>query len=92
MTPESENPEQDRTAAAREKLANADETRAEQAAAQAARAKWTPTPTQEECDLVAMGASIDEVGHADDGSGPDPHQTRAMWPAKRPPGDGYETR
>jgi hypothetical protein len=85
MTPESEN-EQNRTAAARDKLAKAGEAQAERAAQAAERAKWRPTPTQEECDLVAMGASIDEVGHADDGSGPDPYAQTRVW--KRPADDG----
>lgn len=59
--------------------------RAEQEAAAIAMNAWRPTPTQEECDLVAMGVPIDQVGHKDDGSGPDPHEVarREQWPKKR---------
>jgi hypothetical protein len=87
MTEESE---KDTEAQAREKLEKDKETRAQQAAEIEARNNWRPTPTQEEADLVAMGVPVDQVGHKDDGSGPDPH-TRAMWPAKKP-GGGYESR
>jgi hypothetical protein len=61
------------------------------------RPRGKPTPTQEEADLRAMGVPHGEVGHADDGSGPDPHvernkeRTREMRP-ERKPGQGYETR
>jgi hypothetical protein len=79
--------------AARDKLAKATEARTEQAERMAARGKWKPTPTQEECDLVAMGVPVDKVGHAPSGAGPDPNyeHSRAMWPARKP-GVGYETR
>jgi hypothetical protein len=62
--------------------------RSEQEAAAIAMNAWRPTPTQEECDLVAMGVPIDEVGHKDDGSGPDPHEVarREHWPKKREEG------
>jgi hypothetical protein len=78
---------------AREKLAKENEARAAQAEKMAARAKWKPTPTTEECDLVAMGVPVDKVGHAPSGAGPDPNyeRSRAMWPARKP-GAGYETR
>jgi hypothetical protein len=71
---------QPRAQAAQDKLAQAKAQRAEQTQALRARGKWRPTPTQEECDLVAMGCSVDEVGHAPDGSPPDPYSTRNMWP------------
>jgi len=45
----------------------------------AERSKGKPTPTQEENDLAMHGAHILE--HEDDGSGPDPYQTRQMEPA-----------
>lgn len=62
--------------------------RAEQEAAASARANWRPTPTQEEADLVAMGVPVDQVGHKDDGSGPDPHEVarQEQWPKKREDG------
>lgn len=84
---------EDAEKAARERLAKQNEARAEQAEKMKARDKWHATPTQEECDLAALGVPVDQVGKKDDGSGPDPHaQTRAMWPAKRPEAGGYETR
>ena len=51
------------------------------------RTKGKPTPTQEENDLAAHGAHFLE--HEDDGSGPDPFNTRSM---EAKPGGGYETR
>jgi hypothetical protein len=47
----------------------------------------TPTPTQEEADMTMLGAHILE--HDDDGSGPDPFQTRHLEGGK--PGN-YQTR
>lgn len=98
--------ETDKSAQAREQVDKAAAARAEQVAAQAERANWKPTPTTEECNLVAMGLSVTEVGHAPDGSPPDPNaQARAIWPARRGPDEttremrpaepaerGYETR
>jgi hypothetical protein len=93
--------------AAKDRLAAEAERRAKQSAEMQARNKWRPTPTQEECDLVAMGFTIDQVGKADDGSGPDPHEEhrRTMWPGHQSKeheqtrdmkparhGVGYETR
>jgi hypothetical protein len=57
----------------------------------------TPTPTQEENDLAALGVHTDE--HADDGSGPSPqfkmvntaHETKQSE-AHKPAGGGYSTR
>jgi hypothetical protein len=59
--------------------------RSEQEAAAVAMTAWRPTPTQEECDLVAMGVPISQIKRADDGSGPDPHEVarREHWPKKR---------
>jgi hypothetical protein len=65
----------------------------------AERTKGKPTPTQEENDLHALGASFYE--HETDGSGPDPHQTKQVEAndphqtkqveANKPSG-GYQTR
>jgi hypothetical protein len=78
----------DRTTAGRDKLAAEKALRAQQAARPVGR----PTPTAEECDLIAMGLPISKVGHADDGSGPDPYRTRDMSAGRRPTEKGYETR
>jgi hypothetical protein len=78
----------DRTAAGRDRLAAEKALRAQQAARPVGR----PTPTAEECDLIAMGLPISKVGHADDGSGPDPYRTRNMTAGRRPVDRGYETR
>jgi hypothetical protein len=76
--------------AARDKLAKGNEAREKAQAEMAKRANWKPTPTQEECDLVAMGVPVDKVGHAPSGAGPDPHyeRSRAMWPAARKAAEG----
>ena len=54
----------------------------------------TPTPTQEECDLAALGAPPDK--HADDGSGPSPEFTMVNTANKQSeaskPSGGYQTR
>ena len=62
--------------------------RAEQEAAAIAMTAWRPTPTQEECDLVAMGVPISKVPKADDGSGLDPHEVarQEQWPKKKEEG------
>ena len=52
------------------------------------RTKGKPTPTQEENDLAACGAHIDE--HEDDGSGPDTYNPRYLEGGK--PAGSYETR
>jgi hypothetical protein len=78
----------DRTAAGRDRLAAEKALRAQQAARPVGR----PTPTAEECDLIAMGLPISKVGHADDGSGPDPYRRRDMTAGRRPVDRGYETR
>lgn len=46
------------------------------AAAFETMSKGRPTPTQEENDLAALGATITK--HDDDGSGPDPFVTRNL--------------
>jgi hypothetical protein len=71
--------------AARDKLAKGNEAREKAQAEMAKRGNWKPTPSQEECDLVAMGVPVDKVGHAPSGAGPDPHyeRSRAMWPARK---------
>ena len=75
------------TEAAKKQYA-ADKEAAEQAHAEfAARAKWRPTPTQEELDHTMLGAHI--TMHDDDGSGPEPWNMRALEAAK---GGGYTTR
>lgn len=53
----------------------------------------TPTPTQEENDLAALGVPFDE--HADDGSGPSPQFKTVITrqaEAKPSGGAGYATR
>jgi hypothetical protein len=88
----------DREQAARDKLARGAEAREKAEAEMAKRGNWKPTPTQEECDLVAMGVPVDKVGHAPSGAGPDPHyeRSRAMWPARKhgegAPDEGEHTR
>jgi len=52
------------------------------------RTRGKPTPTQEENDLHALGATFTE--HEDDGSGPDPHLSRHLEAEK--PAGGYQTR
>jgi hypothetical protein len=57
----------------------------------AEQTKGKPTPTQEENDIAALGGHILE--HEDDGSGPDPHQTKSLE-AEKAPGrpQNYQTR
>ena len=74
------------TATAKQTIADDKETRAKQDAQRAA-VQGKPTPTQEENDLVALGAQLDE--HEADGSS-DPYATKQVE-AKRP-GGGYQTR
>jgi hypothetical protein len=66
--------------------------RSEQEAAAIAMNAWRPTPTQEECDLVAMGVPIGKVKHAEDGSPPDQHEVarREHWPKPREEGAPHE--
>ena len=73
---------------AAKKLLAAEKELADQVRAEfAARSKWRPTPTQEEIDHTMLGAHI--TAHDDDGSGPEPWNTRALEAAK---GGGYQTR
>jgi hypothetical protein len=87
----------EQTTAAKKKLAD-DKAAREKAMKEREKAagEITPTPTQEENDLAAMGVPMTE--HADDGSGPDPNvpqdkdaphnkQTEAAKPKA-----GYQTR
>ena len=59
----------DAEAQAREQLAKSNDDKAK-AVEQAYAHQGTPTPTQEENDLAALGVVVDP--HADDGSGPPP--------------------
>ena len=84
MTEYAETPETE----AAKKLYAAEKEAADQARAEfAARSKWRPTPTQDELDHTMLGAHI--TMHDDDGSGPEPWNTRALEAAK---GGGYQTR
>jgi hypothetical protein len=81
----------DVNAEAKEKQAKSAEDKAK-AVEDAYANQGTPTPTQEENDIVALGGSVDP--HADDGSGPSPEMkmtTRQSEPSK-PSGGGYSTR
>lgn len=64
--------------------------REQTAAAPAAAGKGKPTPTQEENDLVMLGAQI--VRHDDDGSGPDPNVVTTRHMEAQPAGAPYQTR
>ena len=81
----------DAETAAKEELAKSNEAKAKSVAD--ASHPSTPTPTQEENDLAALGVHTDE--HADDGSGPSPEmamtKTRQSEPSKQT-GGGYQTR
>ena len=81
----------DVNAEAKEKQAKSAEDKAK-AVEDAYANQGTPTPTQEENDIVALGGSVDP--HADDGSGPPPEMrtmSRQSEPAKQT-GGGYQTR
>lgn len=56
----------------------------------AERARGKPTPTQEELDMSMLGAHILE--HDDDGSGPEPHQTKQLEAERTTRPAGYQTR
>jgi len=83
-------PTDDTTEMAKKRLAEerklSDRSRAEYAE----RSKGKPTPTQEENDLAALGAHILE--HEDDGSGPDPFQTRNLEADKTGQKSSYQTK
>ena len=49
-----------------------------------------PTPTQEECDLAALGVPFET--HEDDGSGPSPELRLVRHSEAKPSGGGYTTR
>jgi hypothetical protein len=81
----------DVNAEAKEKQAKSAEDKAK-SVEEAYANQGTPTPTQEENDIVALGGSVDP--HADDGSGPSPEMkmtTRQSEPSK-PSGGNYQTR
>jgi hypothetical protein len=73
------------TAEAKKVLADDKEVRAKQDAQRAVMAKAKPTPTQEECDLAALGVHVEE--HEEDGS---PLEKKEL-DAKKPAGS-YQTR
>lgn len=85
----------DANAQAKATLAKSNEAKAK-SVEQASAHGGTPTPTQEENDLAALGVHTDE--HADDGSGPSPqfemvntaHTKQSE--ASKPAGGGYQTR
>jgi len=73
---------------AAKKLLAAEKELADQVRAEfAARSKWRPTPTQDELDHTMLGAHI--TMHDDDGSGPEPWNTRALEAGRA---GGYQTR
>jgi hypothetical protein len=74
---------------ARKQLAEEKKLSDQSRAEYAERSKGKPTPTQEENDLAMLGAHILE--HEDDGSGPEPHQTRQLEADKRRPAT-YQTK
>jgi hypothetical protein len=79
-----------KTDAAKEQLGDAKKLRAEQDKQRAEAAKGKPTPTQEENDLIKLGAAPDEL--EDDGSPPDPNNFSKAVEARKPGGAGYQTR
>jgi hypothetical protein len=88
----------DAEAQAKETLAKSNEVKAKSVEDAYAHG-GTPTPTQEENDLAALGVHTDE--HADDGSGPSPqfemvntaHEKKTKQSeANKPAGGGYQTR
>jgi hypothetical protein len=85
----------DATAQAKEQLAKSNEAKAKSVEDVYAHG-GTPTPTQEENDLAALGFTTDE--HADDGSGPSPEfkmvntARTKQSEASKPSGGGYQTR
>lgn len=84
----------DANAQAKETLAKSNEVKAR--GVEEAYHPSTPTPTQEENDLAALGAQTDE--HADDGSGPSPEfklvntARTKQSEASKPSGGNYQTR
>jgi hypothetical protein len=81
----------DVNAEAKEKQAKSAEDKAK-AVEEAYANQGTPTPTQEENDIVALGGSVDP--HADDGSGPSPEMkmTTRQSESSKPSGGSYPTR
>jgi hypothetical protein len=83
-------PNQATNDAAKKQFAEDKAARAKQDEQRERNMKGKPTPTQEENDLAVLGAHITE--HEDDGSGPDPNQTKQIEPDKQPARGGYATR
>jgi hypothetical protein len=80
-------------AAAKEQVAKSTADKEKTVEAVTKRQNVKPTPTQQECDLAACGASV--AHKEDDGSGPDPavlRNARALEPAGNKPDAGYQTR
>lgn len=79
--------------AAKERLAKANAEKAKIVEESTKRMESTPTPTQEENDLAALGVHIEK--HADDGSGPEFELVRQVKrkneEAEKPAGS-YQTR
>lgn len=96
------------TEAAKKTIADSKEARAKSDEQREKLSKSTPTPSQDENDLAAVGAHVHEK--ADDGSGPDPEVVKAQErdkeikkqrearresrqsEADKPSGGGYQTR
>jgi hypothetical protein len=78
-------------AAARKKLAD-DKAAREKASKERAKSvsEIKPTPTQEECDLAALGVYLPE--HEDDGSGPEPGAPETKTAEAAKPKASYSTR
>jgi hypothetical protein len=81
-----DDPKAKATENAKKKVADGKEIQSVQEAQRAAMAKGTPTPTQEENDIACSGG-YPEL--AEDGSGPETVQARAMEAGKS---GGYATR
>jgi hypothetical protein len=84
-----------RNEAAKKQLASDKEARQRSTEEYQKRMKGRPTPTQEECDLIKLGAAPDAL--EPDGSDPDPNNglifgqhSRQLEPAHS--GGGYQTR
>jgi hypothetical protein len=78
-------------AAAKEHVKKSTEAKAKAVEEATKRMSGRPTPTQEECDLAAVGQTVQHK--EDDGSGPDPYISRtlgAVSPSSH--GGGYHTR
>jgi hypothetical protein len=79
------------TEAATKAVAEDQKVRARSDAEYAERMKGKPTPTQAENDLGMHLGFVTGSEHEEDGSNPDPHQTRQLE-ADRPAAKPYQTR